>query len=280
MSIQDIRSIWILICLTWIVTLPDLSHGTVLDKESMSISDISTITIPSGTSQARFKENFIIRIPVNYFNEISLEFIDIRNNMLSIIDDFSFVAVSSLKHLYLNHNNLKQINQTTFKGLFSLETLKLESNEIECIEDKSFEDLIALTHLYITNNNLLYIGKDTLKGLQSMTHFFAGSNDIHSIQAMSFSEQNNLQTLALSNNDLKSFSKYAFDLNNLPQNLNGLRLNGNALQCGCSLVWLKKADNSWVTVWSPASTTCNEPAELYGRKWDTLQEDEMIGFGK
>ncbi len=161
-----------------------------------------------------------------------------------------------------------------------MRTLTLSSNKIEFIADRSFEDMSLLTYLFISSNKLLYIGKNTLTGLKSMTNMYASGNDIHTIENMAFWEQDNLETLHLSSNNLKTLSKLAFDPNNLPTNLKELRLNSNPLECDCGLVWLKKADNSWVTVWSATTTVCTGPAELTGRTWDSLTVDEMINHGE
>ena len=66
---------------------------------------------------------------------------------------------------------------------------------------------------------------------------------------------------------------------NPPNTLNYFRIFDNPLMCGDNLKWLKQADTSWLTVYSPYSTMCSLPVELNETSWNMLTVDDLYYAG-
>ena len=88
-----------------------------------------------------------------------------------------------------------------------------------------------------------------------------------------------LTELALQYNQLGIIHEEIFDPTNRPNALDTLKIFSNPLVCGNDLKWLKQADTTWITVYSPGSTRCTQPAELYWVKWSDLELDDMYYIG-
>ena len=59
-----------------------------------------------------------------------------------------------MKALELINNNITQVSETAFQGLYRLVELRLSKNNIELLIDNVFEDLLHLLHLDLSRNRL------------------------------------------------------------------------------------------------------------------------------
>ena len=77
-------------------------QGTILDRTSQSITDITTENIPPGTSQAKFSYNLLTIIPDDHFgSHPGLIFLFLDHNEISIVEDFAFLYNNNLGGLQL-----------------------------------------------------------------------------------------------------------------------------------------------------------------------------------
>ena len=129
--------------------------GTTFNKINQGITDITNHPIPAGTTQVKFQENSISRVPEGYFENLpSLDSINLYSNLISDIDDYAFVAVATVTWLNLAENKLEIIREQMFSGLTNLRVLYLQYNLVQRIEPGSFRDNTALTTLYLSYNLL------------------------------------------------------------------------------------------------------------------------------
>ena len=125
------------------------------NKGNQDITSMLNYSIPWDTIKVSFSDNALTHVPAGYFKNLTnLEGIFLSRNLISDVDDFSFVAVPSVETIYLNDNHLSVIRENMLAGLFKLKTLSLSDNQIHTVEHRSFKDTPVLTNVNL-NSNLL-----------------------------------------------------------------------------------------------------------------------------
>ena len=78
----------------------------------------------------------------------------LNNNEISDIESGTFAKNFQCTKLRLDWNRLTEVRKNMWMGLAALEWLSLEHNEIEHVEPSAFADLPNLRGLYLHNNKL------------------------------------------------------------------------------------------------------------------------------
>ena len=86
----------------------------------------------------------------------------LNNNDIENIESETFAENSQCASLRLNQNRLTIIRKDMWTGLVALEYLSLEHNVIETVEPSSFAELHNLKGLYLHNNKLTYLPDNIL----------------------------------------------------------------------------------------------------------------------
>nr|XP_029512872.1 toll-like receptor 13 isoform X1 [Oncorhynchus nerka] len=85
---------------------------------------------------------------------VKLQHLDIKQNLISNIEDFAFLGLTNLESLDITSNKITQINANTFYGLHSLTWLDLRNNPlIHNIEAMSFTHLMSLRQVFLGQVN-------------------------------------------------------------------------------------------------------------------------------
>ncbi|KAI8511137.1 hypothetical protein Bbelb_102370 [Branchiostoma belcheri] len=148
-----------------------------------------------------------------------------------------FEGLNLLKKLYLNNNEISNIEDFAFQHLPKLEFLSLTYNKIVSIQRGWFHGAVMLTTLEIEYNPLMNIGNIVT-------------------QESPFVHLTKLRTLelaygSLTNNDIVALDGLASKVD----------LAGNPLRCTCALSWLELQDQKdYVTDFN--RLTCNHPPSL------------------
>ena len=67
----------------------------------------------------------------SYFNDlVNLKYLYLEHNRLEFVDQTTFLGLNNLIHLYLHNNRLVHLNELLFASLTNLEYLWLDNNEI------------------------------------------------------------------------------------------------------------------------------------------------------
>ena len=112
-------------------------------------------TIPSNTQEVWFYYNSISHVPAEYFKNLpNLRLILLQENVITDLDDFSFVHVPTVVQIQLQHNKLTVIRKNFFAGLPNLGSLFLSQNDIHEIQLESFRENSALEYLHLNHNSL------------------------------------------------------------------------------------------------------------------------------
>uniref|UniRef100_A0A8C4N8X6 Slit homolog 1a (Drosophila) n=1 Tax=Eptatretus burgeri TaxID=7764 RepID=A0A8C4N8X6_EPTBU len=110
--------------------------------------------LPHDLTELYLDENQFTMVPAELSNYKYLSLIDLSNNRISGIANFTFKNMSQLTKLILSYNRLRCIPLRAFSGLKNLRLLSLHGNDISTIAEGVFSDLTALSHLALGSNPL------------------------------------------------------------------------------------------------------------------------------
>ena len=141
-------------------------------------------------------------------------------NDISELQSHDFIGRKNLKTLYLNNSNILTVENHTFNGLSVLEELHLEDNMLKVLQGDEFHGLKSLKKLFLHNNLLRTINNSTFNGLHSLKVLFLHGNRLVDFPAWQLTE------------NIKSLSK--------------ISLMGNRWTCSC--VFIRKFQHWLITM--------------------------------
>lgn len=156
-----------------------------------------------------------------------LSILYLNQNEIVEIEDNSFYDLRNLGTIYLERNRLKRISRRTFAGLPELAHLDLYTNEIETIEDGAF-DLPKLRALYLAQNKLKSLSNSIFDRLPNINVLSLKENNLRHI-GRSLYRLSSVEFIALDNNPIEDIDLVAFA--HLP-NLNSLTLERSGFKFG------------------------------------------------
>uniref|UniRef100_A0A8D2ITI5 Leucine-rich repeat-containing G-protein coupled receptor 4 n=1 Tax=Varanus komodoensis TaxID=61221 RepID=A0A8D2ITI5_VARKO len=131
--------------------LSDL-HSLVIRGASM-VQWFPNLTGTTNLESLIFTGTKISSIPIDLCQEQKiLRTLDLSYNNIKQLP--SFKGCSSLKEIYLQHNQIEEIREDVFQGLTSLRTLDLSRNLIHRVDKEAFITLGAITNLDLSFNAL------------------------------------------------------------------------------------------------------------------------------
>ncbi|XP_071978743.1 toll-like receptor 3 [Engystomops pustulosus] len=141
--------------------------------------------------------------------------LDISKNVMSQIDNNSFIYLPNLRILNLEENQVSHLTSKAFKGLSNLRYLNLKkffSSSKSKIDDLSFQWLQNLQYLNMEQNKKIFFSEFTFSGLTNLTNLDLGGCSFQTIRNETFSSLSNssLISLNLSKIDLTKIESRAF----------------------------------------------------------------------
>ncbi|CAL1544044.1 unnamed protein product, partial [Lymnaea stagnalis] len=88
--------------------------------------------------------------------------LDLTRNIISTVQDNSFILFPNLLTLSLNNNQIRNLTREMFTGLYKLRSLSVSKNYITFIANDTFDDLGTLVNLDISYNQIIYTGHDLI----------------------------------------------------------------------------------------------------------------------
>ncbi|BFZ20197.1 hypothetical protein BsWGS_23236 [Bradybaena similaris] len=214
---------------------------------------------------ANFSKNNIETIDHRAFLPLSPLIIDVSHNFLKHVHYNNWVAT---QELYLNHNQITQIDTLAFHGMTSLQKLDLSQNKLVILQEDLFQYLINLKYLNLSHNNLnngpwvnLFHHLDQLNILD------LGHNNISQLSATMLLSLPKIQTLLLQKNLLRTIIPRVF---RDAVDLKVVDLSNNPFDCSCSMLafkdWLQTTKISVLGLYAMNSTAyhCKTPSERSG----------------
>uniref|UniRef100_A0A915Q6F2 Leucine-rich repeat-containing N-terminal plant-type domain-containing protein n=1 Tax=Setaria digitata TaxID=48799 RepID=A0A915Q6F2_9BILA len=159
------------------ITLRDLRSLALLSLDRNSITEILNGDLHSLGESVRLSTfsvaaNNIAKIEARAFEPIhQITVLSLQNNQLISVAsddgtaDISFLRpLKKLTKLYLSNNNLVRVGEHDFSALTSLKLLALDHNQIEEIHSRALNGL-SLRRFYLNHNRLLYLPRRLLDDL-------------------------------------------------------------------------------------------------------------------
>jgi Leucine-rich repeat (LRR) protein len=163
--------------------------------------------------------NFIKKLSKHLFANglYSLQDLYLKNNGLTLIEDYSLASLFNLKILYLDSNSIQDLSGNSFNNLTSLELLSLSYNSIKGIFSirSSLKHLVNLKSIVLSNNFIEYIRDDDFTVSPNIQSIDLNSNLIKSIQENSLNFLSTLKSFKISNNHLSKFEMKSLNWKNV-----------------------------------------------------------------
>ena len=161
-------------------------------------------------------KNSLVFVP--NLSQSNLERLDLSQNRIEILvdqDTLQNLLPISLIYLNLENNHIKQINDYSFANINNLEELNLGSNKISAFAESSFINLKNLRVLILRKNNLMHLPSRifyTLVNLEELD-FSSQNKNVKKIEDYAFDRISNLKPINridLSNNFISIIENRAF----------------------------------------------------------------------
>ncbi|XP_052888846.1 carboxypeptidase N subunit 2-like [Anopheles moucheti] len=120
-------------------------------------------------------------------------------------------SYTNLSTIEIFHGSLQHIKPGAFEKLPTLIKLDIRGNDIRALEDYTFRGMDALEILDLNSNNLSSIAPNAFDGLKSLVRVVLSGNHITQLPAKLFSSSPMLRSIALNNNLLTELPVGIFD---------------------------------------------------------------------
>ncbi|XP_055314702.1 protein slit isoform X2 [Sitodiplosis mosellana] len=128
--------------------------GTVVRCSRNKLKEIPR-GIPAETSELYLESNEISMIHQDRISHLkSLTRLDLSNNQISVLSNYTFGNLTKLSTLIISYNKLQCVQRYALTGLKNLRVLSLHGNQISMIPEGTFSDLQAITHIALGSNPL------------------------------------------------------------------------------------------------------------------------------
>ncbi|XP_022342396.2 uncharacterized protein LOC111136087 [Crassostrea virginica] len=134
----------------------------------------------------------------------SVEKLYLQHNEIANLDQNSVCDYPQLQELYLQNNKLSMLKTLTFSGacLPSLKIIRLDNNHIASLEENALFNLTNLNMTYFTNNYITYFHPKSFNGCSKMTFLHLGQNYLVNIPPLE--SLTGLEQLSLQGNKIKN----------------------------------------------------------------------------
>jgi len=119
-------------------------------------------------------------------------------------------ALTHLRYLYLEHNQITQIGPRAFAGCPRLLILNLGYNQISLVDHEAFAGCRALHRLYLCNNRITQIDHRTFVDCPNLYRLDSENNQITQIDPRTFAGLLALQFLGFDNNRITQIAPQTF----------------------------------------------------------------------
>lgn len=134
----------------------------------------------------QFDFNRIEKIPpemIRLFPRI--KHLDLQNNLIKTIENDDFKGLNNLTSIILSNNNIRVLRTSSFENLKQLESLTLHFNRIKTIQTHSFNRLPRLQSLVLSKNQINYLWPDSFYNLSTQSRSLTLMLDDNRIQCFS-----------------------------------------------------------------------------------------------
>lgn len=194
-----------------ITTLTDLTFSsTMLSLADFSNCELESVprTMPPSLTDFRLGNNKITSVNVEDFQNVtSLSLLTLNDNKISFVEHRAFESLEQLSELWLSRNELVYIPRGLPKHL---KKLFIDNNQVVELEPMLFKEDSELKVLTLEGNKVRKVHQESLKNVQKLEKLNLQGNQISLIDEGTFTELPNLQVLTLTENPIQVFEPEAF----------------------------------------------------------------------
>ena len=177
------------------------------------------------TKSADCRSRQLTKIPDDLQRDLRI--LNLWNNGIATVSNYSFIRYPLLNELYLTSNKLRSIQPLGFYSLQHLRKLYLNDNELVSLSNgEVFKWLPKLTHLGLSNCHLQYVPNNLFSYLPEIQQVCLDANNITSVKISSCSSKV-LAYISLSNNCIHQLTPETFQVS---CQIDSIYLIGNDLQ--------------------------------------------------
>lgn len=176
-------------------------------------------------------ERNLTSVPNRAIFDIRVSLLNVSFNNLNSLEDNTFFHYESVKYIYLEHCNIHNISEETFKSLTNLTVVDLSNNLLTSISPNLFDYNHRLDKLFLGYNDFSTLQWNTtlLNGPPSLSFLCLQSCQISNLSSETLSSLPNLKTLDISCNNLILLH---LDILSEHQLLQDVNLENNLFKCG------------------------------------------------
>lgn len=195
-----------------LASLPALNMGSpnlqLIDFSHCQLKKVPQ-GIPPSVSDLRLGHNNIVEIRKRDLENITrLRMLTLNNNKINRVAFMAFSKLKNLQEIWLRDNDLIYIP----RGLpDNLKKLYMDSNNVVDIQKAQFANTSQLEYFTVEKNRVQTIEAGSLSKLRFLKYLNLQGNGISTISKGMFSNIRNLTTLTLSNNPINKIESGAFE---------------------------------------------------------------------
>ncbi|XP_062575132.1 uncharacterized protein LOC134237067 [Saccostrea cucullata] len=155
-------------------------------------------------AQSDYAGKFNIQLPNNYH----MKSMSLSKNKISNLRNYTFKGFLHL--LDLSENGLEEISEFTFRNLRGFQHLDISENKLQIIPKDTFKGLTELRHLDMRDNRISYLSNDLFSDSTKMVYLDFSKNNINTIEINTFSQLHLLRELHLENNYISALHPQYF----------------------------------------------------------------------
>ncbi|CAH0724505.1 unnamed protein product, partial [Brenthis ino] len=175
-----------------------------LSGNNISYIDPEAFLDSHGLLNVELQDNPLNEVEGPFLMSSTLQYLDIGNCNLSVINTQFFDNITSITTLDLSNNPLKSLKGDVFDVLTSLETLRLNDCKLNMISENLFSSLVNLKNLELAGNQLSNINwPEVLGPLMRLEYLNLRKSRLTALSEDTFSNCTNLVTLILAENELR-----------------------------------------------------------------------------
>ncbi|KAK6644340.1 hypothetical protein RUM43_000607 [Polyplax serrata] len=142
--------------------------------------------------------------------EINVKALDLSHNNISFLGPKVFEPIEpSLTHLYLSHNDLRNMTKNTFGGLVHLQLLDVSYNKLTSIEPGAFALTTNIQILLLGHNFLSEMPKNLFNGFHNLRIVDLANNEFRLLRESIFKDST-VERLDMSSNHLAKVPLFSF----------------------------------------------------------------------
>ena len=131
---------------------------------------------------------------------VTAEKVYLQYNEISNIQSNAFHGLSNLEFLYFDHNEISSIEPFAFDGLANLKYLELRNNKLSFLGDNSLAAMPQLKQIFLVTNNIKVIADNAFNGTESLEYVNIQANELTCVPSLG--HQPNLNELDLESNHI------------------------------------------------------------------------------